>query len=103
MRVFPHGKKGGAGTNAPLILSIFAFYIFIIVMMGLIGGSIIANRTFSTPDNPNGLTFLSQVGYFFGGIGFVLSNIPAWANTLLFLPLSITLVYILLSFFRGSS
>lgn len=96
-------RRGSANTNAPIILSIFTFYIVIIVLMGFIGGSIVANKTFSTPDSPNAITFLVQIGYFFSGIGFVLSGIPAWVNIILFLPLSITLVYILLSFFRGSS
>lgn len=87
-------------TNAYIILSVFTFYIFIGVLFGLIGMSA---SSFGTPETPSGVSFLSQVSYFFSGIGFTLSNLPLWANTLLFLPLGITLFYIVLSFFRGNS
>lgn len=93
----------GANTNAPIILSIFTFYIVIFVILGFVGSSFEASTSFDTPDDPDGLSFLSQIGYFFGGIGFSISSLPAWANIMLFLPLSIVLLYILLSFFRGSS
>lgn len=92
-----------ANTNANLVLSMFAFYITIIVLLGLIGSSVVQAQGFSTPPEPSTFTFLSQISYFFQGIGFVLSDLPAWANTLLFLPLGITLFYIGLSFIRGSS
>lgn len=90
-----------SGHDTPIILSIFAFYVVLVTILGLIGGSILANRSFSTPEDPNGITFLTQIGYFFSGIGFVLSNVPLWANTILFLPLSITVAKVVLNFFRG--
>lgn len=90
-------------TNAPMILSIFGFYIIIILLFGFIGIGSAASHSFASPDEPGALTFLSQIGYFFSGIFFTLGNIPGWANTILFLPLGITLFYIMLSFFRGSS
>lgn len=90
-------------TNAPMILSIFGFYIIIIVLFGFIGIGAAASHSFNTPEAPGALTFLSQIGYFFSGIFFTLGNIPVWANTVIFLPLGITLFYIMLSFLRGSS
>lgn len=93
----------GLSTNSSIVLSLFAFYIFLIVMLGLIGGSIVANRSIGDPENPSPLSFLSQIAFFFSGIGFALTNIPFWANTMLFLPLGVTLAYIGVSFFRGSS
>lgn len=91
------------GNNAGIILAIFTFYIAIGVLFGLIGMNQLQADAFTTPEDPSGLTFLSQIGFFFSGIGFTLSSIPLWANTLLFLPLGIVLFYIVLSFFRGSS
>lgn len=93
----------GANTNAPIILAIFAFYIVIGVLFGLIGSASLTAQEFSTPDDPSTFSFLNQIGYFFSGIGYTLGSIPGWANTLLFLPLGITLAYIILSYIRGSS
>lgn len=93
-------------TNTPIVLSIFGFYIIIGVILGLAGESLAvgaANATFTTPPNPSILGFLTQIGYFFAGIAYSLSSLPAWADILLFLPLGVTLFYIGLSFLRGSS
>lgn len=94
----------GASTNAPIILSIFGFYVFVIVMMGLIGGSAIST-SLSTPSNPttNPLSIFDYVSYFFQGIGFSISELGIIGNSLLFLPLGITIAYIVASFVRGSS
>lgn len=93
----------GANTNAPIILSIFTFYIFIFIILGFVGSSFAASTSFGNPENPDAFTFLTSISYFFTGIGFSISSIPAWANILLFLPLGVTILYIVLSFFRGSS
>lgn len=94
----------GSGTNTPIVIAIFSFQLFIIVIMGLIGGSIQANTIASTPSDPGILSFLSDtLGFFISGLHFALTNIPAVFNLLLFLPTIIGLFYILVSFLRGSS
>jgi len=92
-----------SGNNASIILTIFGFYVIIGVVFGLIGSASLQSQSFDVPTNPDSLGFLGQIGYFFSGIGFTLGALPAWANTILFLPLTITLLYIILSYFRGSS
>lgn len=94
----------GAATNTVIIMSIFGFYVFLGVMFGLIGGSLQneASDNFGNPPEP-GITFLTQIGYFFGGIGYTLLSLPLWANTILFLPLGITLFYLGLIYLRGTS
>lgn len=142
----------GASTNAPIILAIFAFYIFIFALLGLIGGSIQASRDFTSiptvsppqatyqvtqqlngtgtvcsflskfnpfsscnplfnPSNGSVFTTITSsvgivfdaIAFFFNGLFFSLSNIPAVINILLFAPLAITLLYIIVSLARGSS
>jgi len=78
-----------------LILTMFTFYIGIIVLMGLIGGGIQASQEIGTPEEPTVTGIFSFISFFFNGIAFSLSGIPVWANTILFLPLGITLAYIL--------
>jgi hypothetical protein len=103
----------GANTNSPVVLSILAFYITIIILMGLIGESFPEARAsvsgnaalLQNPGNPSTspLSVFDYVGVFFAGLSFTLSSIPFWANTILFLPLIFTLGYVLASFVRGSS
>lgn len=91
-----------ANTNATIILSVSAFYIFIGAMMGLIGGSYVASAYYTTVPTPSGVSFLTQIGWFFSGIGYSIVGL-GWFNIVLFAPLGITLFYIILSYFRGSS
>lgn len=77
-----------------LILTIFGFYTILFVLMGLIGGSI-QSSSIENPGEPTITGIFSFIGFFFSGISFSLSGIPAWANTMLFLPLGITVAYIL--------
>lgn len=90
-------------TNATFILTIFAFYGCMAVIFGLIGNDQIQATLIGTPPTPTFLGFLSEIGYFISGIFFVIGELPVWANIVLFAPLGITLLYIVLSFFRGSS
>lgn len=78
-----------------LILTMFTFYVGLFILMGLIGGSIQATQEIGSPEEPTVSGIFSFIGFFFSGITFSLSGIPIWANTLLFLPLGITLAYIL--------
>lgn len=89
-------------TNTPIVIAIFAIYIFIGIMFGLIGMGLQSTQV-GTPAQPTLLGFLSEIGSFFGGIFFTIGNLPLWANTLIFLPGIIGLVYIWFSFIRGSS
>jgi len=90
-------------TNTPIVLSIMSFYAFLGFMMGLYGSSQLqANNSIGAFVQPSSLSFLSQIGYFFAGIGYSISALPAWLNFILALP-SFALIYIALSFFRGSS
>lgn len=92
-----------ANTNATIILSIASFYVFIGVMLGLIGSSFTAPAPVD-PTAPSSVTsFLDGVAYFFAGIAFAIGGFPWWANALLFLPLGATLLYIVISLLRGSS
>lgn len=94
----------GSGTNAPLLLAIFTFYIVIAVVLGLYGRSELVGNALTAPsEDPSAISFLSQIGLFFSGIFFSLAEIGVWANFILFTPLALTLLYIILSFFRGSS
>lgn len=83
-----------------LVLTIFTFYVGIIVLMGLIGGSIQATQDVGTPEEPSLGGIISTISFFFSGIGFSLSGIPVWANLILFLPLGITILYILLKILK---
>lgn len=90
------------GTNAPIILTIFAFYAFIIVIFGLIGSSQLqTNSALGTVPQPSTVTFLGQISLFIQGIFFTISTIPVWANAIIFTPISYTLFYVVLTYFRG--
>ena len=90
------------GNNATIVLGVFSFYAAIVVVAGLVGAGLIVSQL-PVLEEPSTIGFLSQIGLFFEGIFFTFGGIPAWANTLLFLPLGITLTYIFLSYLRGSS
>lgn len=93
----------GASTNAPLILSIFAFYTIFTFLIGLIGAGMVHSTTITPAgtDNLNSLGFLGYVGLFFSGILFSVSEMGVF--NIIWVPLGITLGYIVASFFRGSS
>lgn len=93
----------GSSTNAPIILSIFTFYIVIALILGLYGRSeLISHAPAGPTEDPSAISFLSQIALFFNGMFFSIAEL-GWANVLLFTPLALTLFYIILSFFRGSS
>jgi hypothetical protein len=96
-------RRGSGNTNAYIILTIMTFYVSIAVILGLIGTSYQATKSPEAPPEPSLVGFLGQISTFFSSMFFTISELPAWANTLLFLPLGLTLFYILISFLRGSS
>lgn len=84
-------------NNAGIILTIFAFYTIIFVLLGLLGTSSLSTSAFTAP--PTSVTFLgflTQIGFFFQGIAFSVSGIPVWANLILFFPLGVTVLYIII-------
>lgn len=89
----------GSSTNSTIILSVFTFYLVIIVLMGFIGSEHLKSAI--DPDHPPSGA-LSDIGFFISGIGFSISELGVW-NVAFFLPLSITVAYILVSLARGSS
>lgn len=93
----------GANTNAPIVLGIMGFYVMVAVLLGLFGSSYQASATIGSPSAPDEISFLSSIGFFFAGITFTIAALPVWATTLLFVPLGITMLYIVLSWLRGSS
>lgn len=90
----------GLADNAELILTIFGFYIALGVMLGLIGGSYLASESFSTGEDPDELSafeiVVDGIALFFGGITFSIISLPVWASTIIFLPLGLTLLYIVI-------
>lgn len=83
--------------NSTLIMTIFAYYIAVAVILGLIGSSYLPNQEInSNLENPGISNVLSSIGQFFLGLTFVITNFPAWANILLFLPLGLTILYIMI-------
>lgn len=94
----------GANTNTPIVMSILGFYTFIIVMFGLMGNSLAVAGSVSLPTSLGLITFPAEVLiFFFSAIGFTITTLPLWADTLLFAPGAIGLFYIGASFLRGSS
>lgn len=93
-----------SSTNAYILLGITIFYAFVFVMMGLIGMGLSTTTQLTNPSTPNVYTGgLSDIGFFFSGIGFSITNLPGWANFMIFMPGGVTILYIILSWLRGSS
>lgn len=93
-----------ADGDTKIILSVFAMYVFMFVMFGLIGMNIetsIEQSDIDDLEDPSIISFLTQIGMFFWGIGFTIASLPWWANTMLFTPLTITIIYIILKYIRG--
>lgn len=82
-------------NNAGIILTIFAFYIALGILFALIGDPLLGNVTQITVP-PGGVSVVDTVLFFVEGIFFTMSYLGAWINTLLFLPLGITVLYIVL-------
>ena len=104
MKELFHNRRGGAQTNAPLILSIFSFYIILIFLCGLIGGSTIhSSAQYAAPGEPttNPLTIYGYIGLFFGGLAFSIAEMGIF--NIIWLPLILTVAYIIASWVRGSS
>jgi hypothetical protein len=93
----------GSSNNAAIVIWMVAFYVFIGVMMGLIGGSYLTNQDLSKGIiAPGTLSFLTDIAYFFKGIGFSIAGLGVF-NVLLFAPLGAGMFYIMASYLRGSS
>ena len=84
-------------SKTAFILSITIFYIFIIAVLGSMGRSNIAPEQFDSPGDPGLFSFITDIGLFFKGLGFSLSSFGVLGNTLLFLPLGITLFWVIVS------
>ncbi len=96
-------------SNTGYILTIFAFYGFIAVIMGLVGASMEGSNatveyTAPTVAEPslNPLTIFDYIGMFFSGLTFSIVALGIW-NLILFSPLILTMSYIVISLVRGSS
>lgn len=83
-------------TSPVIILTIFGFYTGLAVILALMGGDVQASLDPDAPEPPSILSPFESIKFFFGAIGFSLSDMPLWFNLILFLPLAITLVFILL-------
>lgn len=77
-----------------IVLTIFGFYTLLTVLLGLVGGSMLGSELTQTDDEPSVLGIFDLIELFFGGIAYTISGMPVWANTILFLPLGITVMYI---------
>lgn len=98
---------GGTIGNTGVVLSIFTFYVFISVLLSLIGASASDVTPPTTPPNPGVLDYLSiafsGIGYFISGMAFSIGALGPVFSTLLFTPLAITMLYVILSFIRGTA
>lgn len=89
-------------VKTDFILAMIVFYVFLGVLLGLIGREeLINNGDFQAPDNPGLLGFITDVAVFFQGLAFSISSFPFWANAILFLPIGLTLLWVILSTFFG--
>jgi hypothetical protein len=94
------------------IISIFAFYAFVIIMLGLIGGTFRAEscaigysgQCLTQIENPPTVTinfftseFYEQFVWFFGGVIVSIELLGVW-NFVIFGPLIVFLFYLLLQF-----
>lgn len=93
----------GTNTNAPMVMGIMGYYVIITVLLGLFGSSYQATTVIGQPTAPDTITFLGSIGYFIAGLTFTITSLPLWVTTILFLPPAIALLYIILSWLRGSS
>jgi hypothetical protein len=86
-------------TRTVLTLTIFAFYTTIIVMLGLANiATIDSGFTGEDPPDDPGISNVGDfIDFFVGGLTFAIDAFPAWLNTLLFLPLIITLGFIIVT------
>lgn len=86
-------------TRTVLTLTIFSFYTFIIVMLGLANISTLdSGFTGDDPPSDPGITNVGDfIDFFTGGLTFALDVFPVWLNTLFFLPLIITLGFIIVT------
>jgi len=85
-----------ASDSSGLIMRIFSFYAVIFVVFGLVGSSFVANDTIGFAEDPSFslASVTSSIGYFFSGIGFVVTGFPWYINLIIFLPLTLALLYI---------
>ena len=84
-------------TKPVLILTIFTFYVGLTVILGLMGTSFLPESNIDTPPGEPSLSSpLDFIVFFFAGLSFTITGMPIWFNILLFLPLGITVAYILI-------
>ena len=75
------------------VVSAFAFYIGISVMLSLAGQ---ASIDFDTdPGAPSVTGIFDTISFFFQGLTYSLDALPLWANLMLFAPLAVGFLYIL--------
>lgn len=113
----------GSGTSTPVFIAIFTFYIFLFALMGLINESFhsaYATPTISAPPTTNFgssvpvlgdiVDFLIAVAVYIwagfsiliSGISFSITGIPVIFSTMIFLPLSMTIIFMLANLARGN-
>ncbi len=78
-----------------VILSIFGFYVFLFILLGFIGTSFQTTQEFGDAESLEITGFLGTLTFFVTNIKFAITGLPGWANTILFLPLGITIAYII--------
>jgi ABC-type Fe3+ transport system permease subunit len=87
------------GSDSGIILYIFAFYIFLFFILGLVGGFVV--KSISTPAGEDlGVDPFDYILFFFEGIGYSIVELGIF-NVVLFAPLGITLLYLLAKLLRG--
>lgn len=107
--------------NTPVVLAIFTFYTCIFVVLGFLGSNVEVCKALTGsqrcseqfqlslgPTHVEANWFTSVivavwdfVGFFVNGVGVMILGLPIWANTLLFLPLGTTILYIITVVARG--
>ncbi len=84
-------------TKVVVVLTIFGFYVFLTVILGLMGTSFIPSTNVDTPPGePNLLSPLDFIVFFFAGLSFTIAGMPFGLNIIIFLPLGITMAYVII-------
>lgn len=96
------------GTNAPIVLSLLAFYCAMIGLLILFGMGHPDAPTYTAPTGTvTGLfdlvqLFFSFVGFFFTFALFIITLIPLWLFLFVFVPTTGLVVYLVVSWARGT-
>lgn len=102
----------GSSNHAQLYLLILVFYGALTVIFGFIGQTGYADSQTTNVETHGFFATITEIitdildflgfeslSFFIGSVGFTLSGIPAWINVLIFIPLGLTLVFVLLDLF----